>query len=135
MTSVLVAGAAIVVLLIGGVVFFRMRPIAILNWLSRMALSARGLKRKTVESSLGPQTFWEGGSGRALVLLHGVGDHAGTWAKVAPSLARGYHVLVPDLAGRGASAPATGPLSFDMVIAGLDAILSSRLSDPCAQLR
>jgi pimeloyl-ACP methyl ester carboxylesterase len=38
-----------------------------------------------------------------LVLLHGLNDSHQTWQRVAPALARGRRVLLPDLAGHGFS--------------------------------
>ncbi len=45
-----------------------------------------------------------GGSGKAMVLIHGLGGSKENWMLMAPQLAgRGYRVLVPDLAGFGAT--------------------------------
>jgi pimeloyl-ACP methyl ester carboxylesterase len=45
----------------------------------------------------------EAGSGRPLVLLHGLGDTHRTWRHLLPSLARDHRVLMPDLPGFGLS--------------------------------
>lgn len=44
---------------------------------------------------------WEGGQGAPLVLLHGYPQSGTMWRKVAPALARGHRVLIPDLRGYG----------------------------------
>lgn len=50
-----------------------------------------------------------GGSGPAVVLLHGYGETGDMWAPLAAKLARNHRVIVPDLRGLGLSArPATG---------------------------
>jgi pimeloyl-ACP methyl ester carboxylesterase len=50
-----------------------------------------------------------GGSGPAVVLLHGYGETGDMWAPLAAELARNHRVIVPDLRGLGLSArPATG---------------------------
>ncbi len=50
-----------------------------------------------------------GGSGPAVVLLHGFGDTGDMWAPLATDLARDHTVIVPDLRGMGLSAhPDTG---------------------------
>lgn len=50
-----------------------------------------------------------GGSGPAVVLLHGFGDTGDMWAPVAAKLVAGHTVIVPDLRGMGLSAhPDTG---------------------------
>jgi pimeloyl-ACP methyl ester carboxylesterase len=45
-----------------------------------------------------------GGSGPAVVLLHGFGDTGDMWAPLANLLARNHRVIVPDLRGMGLSA-------------------------------
>ena len=50
-----------------------------------------------------------GGSGPAVVLLHGFGDTGDMWTPLAIALARDHRVIVPDLRGMGLSSrPATG---------------------------
>lgn len=50
-----------------------------------------------------------GGSGPAVVLLHGFGDTGDMWAPVAARLVKDHTVIVPDLRGMGLSAhPDTG---------------------------
>src|SRR5258708_25484134 len=50
-----------------------------------------------------------GGSGPAVVLLHGFGDTGDMWAPIAAKLAANHTVIVPDLRGMGLSAdPDTG---------------------------
>src|SRR5437764_5365669 len=51
--------------------------------------------------------YFVGGSGSAtpVVLVHGLGGAAANWVDVAPALARGRRVLVPELPGHGASTP------------------------------
>ena len=50
-----------------------------------------------------------GGSGPAVVLLHGFGDTGDMWAPLAKALVRDHTVIVPDLRGMGLSAhPETG---------------------------
>lgn len=50
-----------------------------------------------------------GGSGPAVILIHGFGDTGDMWAKLAADLAKDHTVVVPDLRGMGLSAkPADG---------------------------
>ena len=50
-----------------------------------------------------------GGSGPAVVLLHGFGDTGDMWAPLAAKFVAGHTVIVPDLRGMGLSAhPDTG---------------------------
>jgi 3-oxoadipate enol-lactonase len=58
-----------------------------------------------------------------LALLHGANDHAGTWFAVAPTLAKQYRVIIPDLPGHGESEPRTGPIPISRIVEQLDALL------------
>ena len=59
-----------------------------------------------------------GGSGPAVVLLHGYGETGDMWAPLARDLMRDHTVIVPDLRGMGLSAkPASG---YDKKTQGLD---------------
>lgn len=60
-------------------------------------------------------SFLEGGQGTPLVLLHGIPGSAVAWAQAGRLLARRYRVIVPDLAGFGASDP---PVDDDYYMGG-----------------
>jgi pimeloyl-ACP methyl ester carboxylesterase len=49
-----------------------------------------------------------GGSGPAVVLLHGYGETGDMWAPLAANLARDHNVVVPDLRGMGLSSKPAG---------------------------
>src|SRR5437868_13264384 len=49
-----------------------------------------------------------GGSGPAVLLLHGYGETGDMWAPLAAELARGHTVIVPDLRGLGLSSKPPG---------------------------
>ena len=49
--------------------------------------------------------YYVGGDGPPIVLVHGLGAAAVTWAGVAPELATHHRVIVPDLPGHGGSSP------------------------------
>ena len=58
----------------------------------------------------GTRISWsELGSGPPLVLLHGLMDSHRTWRRVAPLLASGFRVLMPDLPGHGWSGRPDAP--------------------------
>ncbi len=120
--------AALAVLAAGGLAFGWMlfkRPLAVFAWGTRRALAKAGLGRRTVQAPAGPQTVFVGGAGPVLVLLHGAGDQAGTWHGVVKDLAARYTLVVPDLAGHGESAPATGPIETAAVFGALEAVVAS----------
>ena len=112
----------------GLLVFFLLlyfRPLAVTFWLRRNALRRAGLRKIQVRTSVGKQAVWQGGAGPSLVLLHGAGDQAGTWNKVAPELRRHFQLLLPDLAGHGESEPRAGALSLGTLLTALEQVLDA----------
>ena len=103
----------------------RYRPLTVFGWQTRAALRTAGLKKVRVAAPAGLQTVFVGGSGPAVVLLHGAGDTAGTWFKVAPELVGSRTLIVPDLAGHGDSAPRSGPIDLKDVMEGVEAVLDA----------
>jgi len=60
--------------------------------------------------------YWEGGTGKSLLMLHGSGPGAstqGNWRLVLDRLANRYHVIAADLIGFGRSARKAAPPYFD----------------------
>jgi pimeloyl-ACP methyl ester carboxylesterase len=49
------------------------------------------------------RAFVMGGSGPALLFIHGIGDSSETWRNILPELAKDHTVIAPDLLGHGAS--------------------------------
>ncbi len=56
--------------------------------------------------------YREGGSGPALVLIHGITSSSATWERVMPCLARHFTVIAPDLIGHGESDKPRGDYSL-----------------------
>ncbi len=87
-------------------------------------LSAPGLM-STVPIGGQPTAVYQAGLGDPIVLLHGLGEHAGYWTPVLPALLASEHsVIVPDLLGHGRSAKPQGdyslPTQAQRVVALLD---------------
>ncbi len=106
-------------------ILFFLRPIATTVWLRRNALRRTGLRKTKITTTIGKQVVWHGGAGPLLVLLHGAGDQAGTWYKVAPELKRHFQLVIPDLAGHGESEPVAGALSLGTLLAALEQALDA----------
>jgi len=121
----LLASAAVGALIVFFIIFFS-RPLATIVWLRRNALRRAGLRKTRLTTTVGGQTVWHGGSGPLLVLLHGAGDQAGTWNKVAAELKRHFQLLIPDLAGHGGSDPVKGVLSLGTLLTALEQVLDAR---------
>jgi len=122
--ALLLATLAFLIALAASIQLFR-HPLAATVWLRRNRLQRTGFAKTTVETSVGTQIVWQGGNGPLLVLLHGAGDQAGTWHKVASHLAKDYSLVMPDLAGHGQSAPASGTLSLGTILDALGQVLDS----------
>jgi pimeloyl-ACP methyl ester carboxylesterase len=126
----LLAVLLVLALLAVGAGYVWKRPLSVYAAFNRRTLAGAGLTETAVQTPNGPQAYWAGGSGPTLVLLHGAGDSAGTWANIIDKLVPRYRVVIPDLAGHGHSGPAAGPLSVGQVLAGLEAILREGPQDP-----
>jgi pimeloyl-ACP methyl ester carboxylesterase len=70
-------------------------------------------------------TYRRGGSGPALLLLHGVTDSSATWEGVAPALAEHFTLIAPDLLGHGESATPRGDYSLGAHASGVRDVLSA----------
>ena len=117
--------AIVLACLLGLAIAIFRHPLAVTVWLRRRALRQSGFVKSNVPTKIGAQTVWQGGQGQLLVLLHGAGDQAGTWYKIAPALSRQYRLLMPDLAGHGESQPSTGALSLTTLVTALEEVLNT----------
>jgi pimeloyl-ACP methyl ester carboxylesterase len=125
MVGALLLGGLLVIVFIFGWLMLK-RPLELWDWGTRRALAKAGLEKRVVPSPVGPQTVFVGGAGPLLVFLHGAGHQAGTWLQSARALATRYTLVIPDLAGHGESAPATGPIQASDIVSGLEAVIASQ---------
>jgi pimeloyl-ACP methyl ester carboxylesterase len=63
-----------------------------------------------------------GGDGPPLVLVHGLGGTIENWRALAPPLAAGHRVLIPDLPGHGHSAPLSEARNVDALAEAILAV-------------
>lgn len=81
-------------------------------------------------------SFFDSGSqgtvGAPIVLLHGLGEHAGYWDENVPTLIAAHRrVIVPDLAGHGRSSKEPGHYSMSLQAKLINALLDQlKLSEP-----
>ena len=66
-----------------------------------------------------------GGSGPAVVLLHGYGESGDMWAPLAVELARDHTVVVPDLRGMGLSSKPAGGFDKKNQAADIDGVMTA----------
>ena len=120
----------VIVLLVAGLTaaaagFFYANPIGISISLARGGLEKAGLEKKEIDGPRGKLVYFRGEQGPPMVLIHGVGNQAGGWVKVAGDLSLSRKLIVPDLAGHGESEPKDGPLAIADAVAGLAAVLDA----------
>lgn len=101
------------------------RPLKVDAMFSRMALGKAGFEKIQIPSPDGRITTWIGGEGPCMVLLHGAGDQAGSWARMVPPLLEDYMVVIPDLPGHWKSDPRKGPIGVDQLLAGVEVVMDS----------
>ena len=112
MALAMMAGAA-------GVSVFYFNPVGIGMLLARQGLDRSGLERQWVEAPRGRMIYWAGGVGEPVVLLHGMGNQAGSWAKMAADVAVMSRVILPDLPRHGDRDPVAGSLTLDDLVDGV----------------
>lgn len=102
-------------------------PLAELVRMTRAALAAAGLERRT----LGENVYWIGGAEDAppIVLVHGANDHAGTWAPIVPPLVPRFRLLLVDLPAHGESGPRKDAVRIPEIVGQLDAVITHELGD------
>ena len=71
-----------------------------------------------------------GGSGRPLVLVHGLGGYHVNWMAVGPDLARSHRVLALDLIGFGATPPAGRAATVHQNIRAVERFLVQVVGEP-----
>src|SRR5438105_5552566 len=66
-------------------------------------------QQKTIKTPEGAEIFVRvGGTGPAVILLHGFGDTGDMWVPLAAELAKNHTLLIPDLRGMGRSSHPAG---------------------------
>jgi pimeloyl-ACP methyl ester carboxylesterase len=70
-------------------------------------------------------SYRTGGSGPALLLLHGITNSSETWERVAPRLAERFTVIAPDLLGHGESATPRGDYSLGAHASGARDVMTA----------
>lgn len=63
------------------------------------------------------------GSGRPVVLLHGLGSSSEDWENQIPALARNFEVIAPDFRGHGLSSKPPGPYSISQFASDVATLL------------
>lgn len=69
---------------------------------ARLAMSAH-VQKKTMIAGDTTWSYYEGGDGPTIVLLHGFAANKEVWLETAKGLTDHFHVVIPDLAGWGES--------------------------------
>jgi pimeloyl-ACP methyl ester carboxylesterase len=105
--------AMLVLFLLGALVVWQ-QPLEALGTLTRARLAYSGFHNEYATIRGNRIHYYEGGSGAAVVLVHGLGSRAEDWANLMPQLKQaGFHVYAIDLLGYGRSArPANATYSI-----------------------
>lgn len=108
----------------------RRNPVLAFEKMTRWQFKRGGVQRSAIVVAGEPVAYWTAGtSGPMVVLVHGVNDQAGTWAPIAPLLARKNRVVAIDLPGHGESGPKRGELPMRNMIDALAAVIDRNSPD------
>ncbi|HWH32960.1 MAG TPA: alpha/beta fold hydrolase [Egibacteraceae bacterium] len=89
-----------------------------------MTVQLHGLERRELDVHGRRLVCHVGGSGPALLLVHGITSSAATWARAARHLTAAHTVIAPDLPGHGESANPPGDYSLGAYAASLRDLLA-----------
>ena len=98
--------AALVIVLLGGSYLFAPQWLLRAHQM-RQAMAAH-VQEHTLRAGDTRWSYYEGGSGPTLVLLHGFATDKTIWLPLAGQLTAHFHVVIPDLPGWGESSRNTG---------------------------
>lgn len=124
------AVVAMVALFLFGALLVWLRPLAVLETLTRARLAYSGFHNESTTIRGNRIHYYEGGSGTGapVVLVHGLGSRAEDWANLMPQLKQaGFHVYAIDLLGYGDSArPANATYSIPEEAQYVEEFMSQR---------
>ncbi|WP_426662055.1 alpha/beta fold hydrolase [Rhodanobacter aciditrophus] len=92
---------AVLAVLLGGSYLFAPQWLYSAN-IAREAMAAH-LEKRSVQAGDTRWSYYEGGQGPTIVLLHGFADSKEVWLEVARQLTPHFHLIIPDLPGWGES--------------------------------
>ena len=120
--------AVVGVLVLALVGFTYMRPVTVAEAFGEARLRLQGVRSAQVEAGAYRLHYLEAGSGRPLVLVHGLGSNAALeWGRLIAPLGRRFHVYAPDLPGFGESdRPAAADYSIPMQVGAVRAFMQAK---------
>ena len=83
---------------------YRFLPGLLFDFSIKVVQWRAGLQKENIIVDGQPITYFIGGKGEPLLLLHGFGADKTNWMMIAPFLASQYRLVIPDLPGFGESA-------------------------------
>jgi len=98
----IILGAAGVLVIAAGVIWFA-APGLVVKAYTAVEMRKAGLSHKSMKVGDHIIHYLEGGAGEHIMLLHGFGANRAHWLRFASFITPGYHVVIPDLPGFGAS--------------------------------
>lgn len=124
--------AGLVVLVLFGLLaalvgVFLLRPTAVVSTINKTFLWFKGVRSHEARVDGNRIHFLAGGTGRPILLLHGLAGRSLDWASVIPDLVvSGYKVFAPDLLGYGASSKPDVDYSIELEAKTMERFLDSQ---------
>jgi pimeloyl-ACP methyl ester carboxylesterase len=119
----------VIPLLLAVVAFGLLRPLALMVALTQTRLRLDGVHSRFMDIPFAGNPsvrihYYEGGSGRPLVLVHGLGGRAEDWSRLMPALVQHRHIYALDLPGYGRSTqPGNAQYSIPEETAAVEAFM------------
>jgi pimeloyl-ACP methyl ester carboxylesterase len=115
-------------IVLSGLVLLCAYPSALGQWLLRCGPWLSGFRQRRLSLPAGELAYLEGGTGPAVMLIHGFGgDGPTSWGRVMAALAKQHQVLVPDLLWFGRSHARSTP-SLHAQADALEALIRTRIT-------
>lgn len=116
--------AALLIIVLGGCYLFA--PQWLMQADFKRAAMAAHLDKHSVQAGDTTWSYYEGGDGPTIVLLHGFTSNKEVWLPVAKLLTPHFHLIIPDLPGWGESSRnASASYNIDAQAARLDGFVQS----------
>lgn len=92
------------------ILIYFLLPGTVINITNSLARYSANLQRYEIKSGSHNWVYLDGGSGEAIVFIHGFGLNKDLWGQMLPAFSKKYRVIAPDLPSFGETMPVNGEI-------------------------